>query len=63
LGETAAARDGIKPAQGVRDPVTIADLHATMLAALGIDPAAEFQTPIKRPMKWSEGQVIKRLLA
>jgi hypothetical protein len=34
-----------------------------MLGALGIDPAAEFQTPIKRPMKWSEGQVIKRLLA
>jgi len=63
LGETAAARDGIEPAQGVRDPVTIADLHATMLGALGIDPAAEFQTPIKRPMKWSEGQVIKRLLA
>jgi uncharacterized protein (DUF1501 family) len=38
--------------------ITIADVHATMLDRLGIDPARELQTPIGRPMKLSEGKVL-----
>jgi uncharacterized protein (DUF1501 family) len=38
--------------------ITIADVHATMLDRLGIDPADELQTPIGRPMKLSDGKVL-----
>lgn len=61
-GETAAERNPDDPAAGVQDPVGIADVHATMLAALGIDPALELQTPIQRPMKLSEGTPIAGLI-
>lgn len=36
-------------------PVTIADLHATVCTALGIDPARYVDTPISRPMKLVDG--------
>jgi len=39
------------------------DLHATILSALGIDPAKEVITPIGRPLKLAEGEVIRELLA
>lgn len=42
--------------------VKIADLHATILAALGIDPAVEVLAPIGRPMKLSEGTPVRALL-
>jgi len=51
-----------KPADGVSDPVSVADIHATMLAALGIDHGIELQTPIGRPMFLSEGSPITALL-
>lgn len=51
------------PAQRVHDAVTVADLHATILAGLGIDPQEELETPVGRPMKRSDGQVIRSLLA
>jgi hypothetical protein len=51
-----------KPADGVSDPVSVADIHATMLAALGIDHGIELQTPIGRPMFLSEGNPITALL-
>jgi hypothetical protein len=46
----------------LRHPVTIADLHATILHSLGIDFQSEHLTPIQRPLAFSEGQVIGELL-
>jgi hypothetical protein len=43
--------------------VTPADIHATVFAALGYDPAANhFHTPDGRPMPLSEGTPIAELL-
>lgn len=47
----------------VTDPVTIPDLHASVLHACGIDPATEMITPIGRPIKWSEGTIQKELFS
>jgi hypothetical protein len=44
------------------EPVTVADVHATVLTAVGIDPKKVMTTPIGRTLKLSEGQVIKALL-
>jgi hypothetical protein len=44
------------------DPQGIGDLHATVLAALGIDHSRELETPIGRPMKLADGKPIKGLL-
>ena len=44
-------------------PATIADVHATVLTALGLDPARENVSPAGRPIKLSAGQVIGELLA
>jgi uncharacterized protein (DUF1501 family) len=44
------------------DPVDVADLTATVLAALGIDFAREIATPAGRPMRLSGGRVVERLL-
>lgn len=40
----------------------VADLHATVLTALGIDAARELISPIGRPIKLSEGQPLAELL-
>jgi uncharacterized protein (DUF1501 family) len=43
-------------------PVTIPDLHATLLHACGIDPAREYHTPDGRPIKLtSGGKVVQEL--
>ena len=44
-------------------PATIADVHATVLAAVGLDPARENVSPLGRPIKLSEGKVIGELRA
>mgnify|MGYP002623769894 CR=1 FL=1 len=49
--------------QNVADPHNVADIHATVLHALGIDFKRELQTPIQRPMIISQGSVIEELLA
>jgi len=49
--------------RNVESPVSFADLHATLLTALGIDPARELVTPAQRPVKLSEGTPIDALLA
>ncbi len=54
--------DPDNPLDDVQDAVTVADVHATILAALGIDHQQELQTPVGRPMKRSEGQVIQPIL-
>jgi len=40
----------------------VENLHATILDALGIDPERELDTPIGRPIKLSEGSVIRELV-
>ncbi len=49
------------PLAGVKDPVRIEDLHATILHSFGIDPAVESVTPIGRPLAVSQGSIIKEL--
>ena len=53
------------PAGGkkIKDPVAVEDLHATVMAALGIDHRKLMATPIGRPMRLSEGRVLKKLMA
>jgi hypothetical protein len=45
------------------DPVTVGDLHATILTAVGIDPKKVNQTPIGRTVRFSEGTPVAALLA
>lgn len=53
--------DGYEPADR---PVSIADLHATICTALGIDPAKEVMTPLGRPMKLVYGGTpVRQMLA
>lgn len=51
-----------KPSQGVKDAVTVADLHATILKAVGVDYGEQLETPIGRPMFISEGKPIESVL-
>ncbi len=70
----AIAGGGIKGGQAVgetdpeghKDParkLAVADVHATILHALGLDPLKENVSPVGRPIKLSEGKVIAELLA
>lgn len=43
-------------------PVTVSDLHATLLTSLGINPGEMQMTPIGRPLAWSKGDVLPELL-
>jgi uncharacterized protein (DUF1501 family) len=43
-------------------PVTVPDLHATLLHALGVAHEQENMTPIGRPLRWSDGKVVSQLL-
>jgi uncharacterized protein (DUF1501 family) len=43
-------------------PVTVADLHTTILTAVGINPRQVNQTPIGRTVRFSEGEAVKALL-
>lgn len=45
----------------VKDSYDVPDLHATVLTALGLDPAHEELAPIGRPIKLSEGKPIRPL--
>jgi uncharacterized protein (DUF1501 family) len=44
------------------DPVSVGDLHATVLTAVGIDPKKLNQTPIGRTVRYSDGNPLKALL-
>jgi len=63
-GETAGkpTLDPGKPMADIIEPVTVGDLHATILTALDVDFEEELDTPIGRPMKRSEGKPIKAIL-
>ncbi|MCB1230645.1 MAG: DUF1501 domain-containing protein [Verrucomicrobiae bacterium] len=43
-------------------PIKVADLHATIQSALGIDPEYEMMTSANRPLAFSEGRVIEEFL-
>ena len=70
----ALAGGGIRGGQviGATDPegeklpyengIPIEDIHSTVLHALGIDHEIELDTPVGRPIKLSEGKVVKELL-
>ena len=57
------ARPIPKGGREVSDPRQVADIHATILTALSIDPQHEETAPIGRPIKFSEGTPIAELLA
>ncbi len=54
--------DPNQPLADIENPVTIEDIHATILTAIGIEPSNEIETPIGRPMKRSEGKPITEIL-
>ena len=64
-GTTAAEPnlDAEDPTSNLSNPVTVADLHATILSVLGVQFDEELHTPIGRPIKRSEGTPITSLLA
>jgi hypothetical protein len=65
FGATAAdpKLDPDQPLLDVADPITIGDLHATILHSLGVPHHEEKQTPVGRPLKRSEGEPVKELIA
>lgn len=58
LGATDPDGRQLKPEEGYKVP----DVHATVLAALGLDPTVENIAPGPRPIKLSEGTPIRELL-
>jgi uncharacterized protein (DUF1501 family) len=53
--------DGYQPKDR---PVQVADIHATVCHALGIDPNKEVMTPLQRPMKLvDKGSFVQELFA
>ena len=60
-GQAVGSSDAIGARPASR-PVTPADIHATVLAAMGHDQHLTFQTADGRPMPLSEGAPIKELL-
>lgn len=62
-GQVLGATDPTGASKDPSDPVEVADLHATVLTALGIDPAHEEISAVGRPIKFSEGRVLGQLLA
>jgi hypothetical protein len=44
------------------DPIPVPDLYATILTGLGIDPTNQVDTSIGRPIRYSEGTPIDRLI-
>lgn len=65
VGETSPEADpqAADKLRFVRDPRNVEDLHATILHLMGIDYRQELRTPIGRPMRLSEGNVIQELIA
>lgn len=60
-GQVVGATDP-EGSERVVDPCPVANIHATVLAALGLDPDQENLTPAGRPVKLSEGLPIGPLL-
>ncbi len=58
IGETDPSGDKQDPS----DPVSVEDIHATILHQLGVDYEYELDTPIGRPLPISEGRPIHQLV-
>jgi hypothetical protein len=58
IGQTDPEGEKLPYEQGI----PVEDIHATVLHALGIDHALELETPVGRPIKLSEGKLVKGLL-
>lgn len=57
---------GVTDPEGIKDPVgrlSMADVHATILSAVGLDPRKENISPVGRPIALSEGKPIRELLS
>jgi hypothetical protein len=61
-GGTVVGRTDPDGKQDPTDQVTVGDLHATVLTAVGIDPGRINQTPIGRTVKFAEGRAVRALL-
>ena len=61
-GQLLGATDPTGEKKQPESPIEVADLYATALKQLGIDPEKEIITPIGRPMKYSAGKPIERLM-
>jgi uncharacterized protein (DUF1501 family) len=62
-GQVGGASDPEGKEIGPADPVTIADVHATVFRALGISLDRVYTPPIGRPIKITEGRPIQALLS
>ena len=66
-GDRAAARSTARrdrwAAYPARDPVSPDDLGATILHALGIDPATEVRDPLGRPLRINAGTPVRALFS
>ncbi len=58
IGATDPSGDTKEP----EDPIAVPDLYATVLKGLGIDPTHQINTSIGRPIRYSDGVPIDRLL-
>jgi hypothetical protein len=61
-GQVVGATDPTGERKEPDNPIQVADLYATILKALGIDPTYQVPTPIGRPMRYSSGTPIEQLL-
>jgi hypothetical protein len=61
-GEVIGSTDPSGESKHPHDPIQVADLYATIFKTMGIDPAYQVVTPIGRPMRYSSGAPIERLL-
>jgi uncharacterized protein (DUF1501 family) len=60
-GQVVGASDRIA-AYPVSDPVDPVDVHATLYAAMGIDPGGHLRDGLDRPWQLCTGRVVPRLL-
>ncbi|MDG2123656.1 MAG: DUF1501 domain-containing protein, partial [Verrucomicrobiales bacterium] len=61
-GQVIGATDPEGERKAPENPVSVADLHATVFEALDVDPETELMTPVGRPISLSEGYVVEELL-
>jgi hypothetical protein len=61
-GVLLGATDPAGESEAPEDPIPVPDLYATVLKGLGIDPAHKVDTSIGRPIRYSDGTPIERLL-
>jgi uncharacterized protein (DUF1501 family) len=61
-GQVIGATDPEGRSTAPADPVSVGDLHATVLAAVGLDPTKVVQTPIGRTVKLADGNPIRKLV-